>query len=248
MPRVNYIGPTPSDPDDVATRLQTQTKLSSGPVNRTDVSSYVHDTIVNDYATKIYVDQQDNLYALDSYFADGDALNVPTSTKGQPNGAATLDSGGKIPSVQIPTLGAGYVKGPFGPTTVLSVSGVQSTPVKVATFALGVQSVSFRPLVFVSARVNSDANARPVLEARISDGDAAYGSQELVARGAGRFLFDESVVAVVPAGPNGSTSGTYAASTDIVINLWLYNAQAGTCRVDANAISSAGVYLWRTQQ
>lgn len=248
MPRVNYVAPDPVDPEDLANRLQAQTKLSTGSVNRTDVASQVHDTVVNNYATKVYVDGQDELYALDSYYGDRDALNTPVSTRGVANGAASLDGSGKIPSAQIPTLGAGYVKGPFGPTSTFAVSGVESTPQKVAEFAVGVQSVSFRPWCFVIGRVNCDVNARPVMEARISDGPAAYDSQELVGRGMGRYLFDESVVAVVPAGPNSTSGGTYSGSIDIVVTVWLYNTSSGTVRLDGNAISSCSLFLVRTAQ
>ena len=153
MPRVNYVGPTPVDDGDLATRLQASTILDSGPVTRVTVDSAAHDAALL-RATKSYVDTQDALYALDSYPANRDALNTPVASRGAANGTATLDSGSKVPLGQIPVLGAGYLKGPFGPTAVFP-STATTTPVRIADFDIGVQSVSFRPLFYATVMAST---------------------------------------------------------------------------------------------
>lgn len=249
MPRLSYIGQTPVEDPDLASRLQATAILESGSINRSTAASQVNDAAALK-AAKTYVDTQDATFALDSYVTARDALNVPNTAVGAVNGVASLDSGTKIPLAQIPAAGAGFLKGPWGPTTVTTGS-TTTTPLKIASFNIGVQSLAFRPLVYVSALINVTADGRPILEARISDGTPAnYAATTLVATGVGREKFnDQQAVAVVPDGGTGASgSGSYSTSYNTWITLWLFDSFGSSVSLGASGLISAAVFLLRNQQ
>jgi hypothetical protein len=86
------VGATPTAPTDIGNRLQSRTLLSSGTVNRTAVTTQISDAIAL-RASKTYIDTQDALFQLPSYYQTRDALNIPIASVGQPNGVAYLDAG-----------------------------------------------------------------------------------------------------------------------------------------------------------
>lgn len=242
MARLSYVGATPSDPNDVLNRLQGHTILVSGSVNRTGVDSAINDAVAT-RASKSYVDTQDATFQLPTYYQNQDALNIAVSSVGQPNGVAFLDGGtATVPLAQMPPLGAGYVKGPYGPTHVQGATAT-TTPLKIADFDIGAQGITFFPLVFATVLATSTNLGRPVIEARISDGQKTYANQALVARGMGRNLHaDQQPVVVTSFGGTGS----FGPDVAIWLSLWLTDLTQ-TSVVSSGGIISAVVFLLRTQ-
>ena len=123
MSRLSYVGATPTHPTDVGNRLQARTILTSGSVNRTAVTTQINDAIAL-RASKTYIDTQDAQFQLPSYYQTRDALNIPISSVGQPNGVAYLDAGtGKVSlggseikynARNYVDIGFGYKLGPDG--------------------------------------------------------------------------------------------------------------------------------------
>jgi hypothetical protein len=247
---LNYVGPipTPGEGADVMNILNGTSLLTSGPVNETQASSAVA-TAAGGYATTVQTNNTCQGYALPSYYQTQDALYMPNAALGQPNGVATLNTASPptIPLTQCPSLGAGYIFGPFGPTATATGS-TGSSPLKIADFNIGVQSVStFQPMVYMSVLALS-ASGLPVLEVRISNGQAAYGSQTLVAMGVGRQGYsDPQTVLAIPVAattgqtPSGLTGGTY----NIWLSAWLYDGAAQTVTISTGGIVSAGAFFMR---
>lgn len=237
------MGATPTNDNEVANRLVTNTLLASATPNRASVQAQV-DALTSGatptYASKSYVDTQDAAFQLVSYYQTQDALNVATTAKGAANGVASLDSSGKVPAAQIPTLGSGYVQGPYGPTATFTGT-TTATPLKIADWNIGVVSLAQRPLVFMQCFVTGLV-AHPVIEVRIANttSSPAYGSTTLVAQGLGRGLYnDYHAVAVVPCPDStGQTYSNLSTTYNIWLTAWLYDLSGNTGGV---TISSGGV-------
>lgn len=246
---IRYVGHASSRGTDIISRLRLNNLISTAVPSRTTASSDVVDAAAT-YATKTYVDGQDALFQLPSYYQDRDALHIPLAAKGQPNGVASLDDNGKIPVSQIPALGSGYLSGPFGPTVVYAVSA-SNTPLKIAEWEIGVESFVFQPLAFATVLVSSPSSGRPVVEIRMSDGQQPYESQTRIGIGMGYGSYvDTQPVAVVPAAASTGQSGTAAdwpGSTDIWATAWLYDLSQ-TSTVAADGVFSASIFLMRTAQ
>jgi hypothetical protein len=247
MPRLNYYGPDPATPTEVLNRGQGTVLITGSTTNRPGASAAVEAAAAN-LADKDYIDLADANYVTVDYYQGQDQFNVPVAKIGQPNGVAGL-TGGKIPSAQIPTLGQGYFKGPFGPTAINPVSSATTTPVKIADFAIGVQSVTFQPLAYASLALDTKPGGRPIVEMRISNGPAAYGFQTLIAQGIGRPIYDgRQVITVVPASSSLGASvptpwpGT---STDITVGLWVYSSSSVPVTITNTSVLSASVFLIR---
>jgi len=224
MSGLNYIGPAPVDPEDVANRLQLNSIIDTAAVNRTAVASQAL-TEAGNYASKTYVDTQDALFASDSYYQQRDGLNIPLSAKGVAGGVATLDGSAEVPIAQMPVLGASYVKGPYGATAVTLPVQAGSEPVKFADFNIGPAGIQFRPLVFLSALVAIPGNAQPIIEVCLSDGEADYDSSTLVAMGVGRSFYDDPhTVTVLPVpATTGSSPGSYPTTYNVWLSAYLYS-------------------------
>jgi hypothetical protein len=266
-----YVGPTPVNPDDMVNRKQAQTILNSAPVNRAGVSSQIHTTATTTYAPKTYIDTQDAQYALPSYYQTQDQYNIPLTVMDSLNldfngvptpltmpqgsvvppayGVATLDASGLVPLSEIPSIGAGYLLGPYGPSTSVTgqVAGATyEAALDFMDFKIGVPYFPFQPLVFVSAIVQSAPGGRPVIEARMSNGQAHYVNQDLIARGVGRSNFiDPQALGMIPSPNNpGAPAGAYPSTYNIFISLYIYDMyQSAT--ITTTGIASAGVYLLR---
>ena len=247
MPRLNYVGPVPTDDGDMLNRLQGIDIINAATVNRTATTSSI-ETAAASKASKEAIDLADAAYATAEYYQGRDNLNVTTASIGAANGVAGLVSG-KVPLAQLPVLGQGYLKGPFGPTTVNIVSSATTTPVKLAEFAIGVQSVAFAPLAYATAAVNTTPGGRPVLEMRISDGAAAYGDQTLIAQGIGRPIYNgRQIVSITPASSAGASNpAPFSVATNIVVSLWVYSTTNTPVSVSSSSLISAVVYLMRMQ-
>lgn len=250
MARLSYIGPAATDDNHIMTRSSAEPVLDGGDVTRTKVADDI-DTAVALRASKFYIDQADTAYATADYYQDQDARSVPLTRIGQPDGAAELISG-EVPVEQIPAGGAGYLRGPYGPTTRWTVTDVGTTPTKIAEFVIGVPSVAFRPLPYAVVVVDTEPGGQPVLEMRISDGEALYGSQTLIGQGAGRPLHSgRQSVLLNPAsdtlGADGT--GTYAPTMDVYVALYVYSTSAAVpVTVSSTGVASAALYLMRTEE
>lgn len=248
MPRLNYVGPDPADGTDVLNRLQGNNLINAAPISRT-ASTEAIEAEATLRASKDFIDLADSDYATVEYYEGRDALNVPTASVGAPNGVAGL-VGGKVPLVQLPVLGSGYLKGPFGPTAVYIVSNVTNTPVKLATFAIGNQSVAFHALAYATAAIDTTPGGAPVLEMRASNGAASYGSQILVAQGVGSPMHNgRQVVAVSPSADalGASNPAPWGVNTNIVVDLYVYSTTTTPVVVGSASLLSAVVYLMRMQ-
>jgi hypothetical protein len=226
--------------------------IAAATPSQTSATSNVN-TAAGLKAGKSYVDTLTATFATRSYYHAQDALNIPLSNVGQLGGVAALDSTGKIPLAQVPAVGAGYILGPFGPTTGYTAS-TGSTPVKIADWAIGIQSLTFEPWVFCTILAGATNMGRPVVEVGISNGSTStYADQVIVARGVGRtFWNDGQVVNVMPvpasAGHSGADPTVYTTTYDIFLSAWLWDSQDQTVSVASNSILSGAVYLIRTQE
>jgi hypothetical protein len=248
MPRLNYVGPVPTDDGDVLNRLQGTDLINAATVNRVATTSTIEAAAASK-ASKEAIDTADAAYSTAQYYQGRDALNVTAASVGAANGVAGLVSG-TVPLAQLPVLGQGFLKGPFGPTTVNIVTNATTTPVKLAEFAIGVQSVAFHPLAYATAAVNTTPGGRPVLEMRISDGAAAYADQTLIAQGVGRSIYNgRQIVSVTPAAAMTGVSNPapLSVSTNIVVSLWVYSTTTTPVSVSSSSLISAVVYLMRMQ-
>ena len=248
----NYVGATPTSPEDLATKLRISQLVAAADPNQVSATTDVN-TAAALKAAKAYVDTQAAAYATPSYMTTRDALNVPLTAKGQLNGVATLGADGKILPSQIPAVGAGWVLGPYGPTSGTSAI-TDSTPVRIADWDIGIQSITFEPWVFCTIVAGATNMGRPVIEVGISDGTTTdYGDQTIVARGYGRsFYNDGQVVNVMPlpiSSPHsGDDSTVFTPTYDIFLSAWLYDSQDQTVSVADGSILSGAVFLIRTTE
>jgi hypothetical protein len=244
---LTYVGPKPQQPNDLLNKIQATQILGSAPVNRTGVSSQIHTQATTVYASKSYIDQQDATYALASYAVTQDNLNIADASVGTAQGVASLDASGKIPLDEMPALGAGLLLGPFGPTTSVTRRQAGQSPLDFCDFNIGIQHIPFQPLVYASVVATPAVGGRTVIEARISNGPAAYAAQTLVARGQGPTNYPSArpiPLIPVPTGP-GKTPGTFPATMNIFISLYVYDLYQSST-VETTAVASASVYLLRT--
>lgn len=244
-----YAGVTPTTDQGVSTQSGVTAQLATG-TGRTFATNRVT-ALAAGSATKAYVDAADSTFAEAAYYQTRDALNIPASSLGQPNGVAQLVSG-KIPDAQTPILGSGVLRGPWGITNTYSGT-TGTTPLKVADWVIGATAWSFRPLVYLIAQVAVTFDARPVVEVRIgAAADTTYASQTLVAQGVGRAYFnDTQAVAVLPgAGIGAMSDGTqtyYGPNYDTRLTVWVYNRESndGQVSVSTTSLWAASAYITR---
>lgn len=250
MAAQKYVGPVAATPEGVATRLSTEDQLAAG--NSRSFADGRVATLAEAYATRDYVDTADAGYVDAAYVAGQDALNVPASSVGAPNGVAPLDSTGKIPIANCPTLGFGTLRGPWGAANTYSGTASNSTPQKLADFTIGQTTWNFRPLAFLTVQVDVSANARPVVEVRIgTPSDTTYASQTLVGSGIGRaFYNDAQVISVFPAGALGAMSDGnqtyYGPNYDARLTVWVYNlSSTGAVAFGTGSVWTAAAFIAR---
>lgn len=246
------MGKTPVNPSDVERRIDTLAQLNSG-MSRSYVDGRAA-ALSTPKATKTYTDTQDALYQLISYYQTQDALNVPTSSVGQPSGVASLNGSTKIPTAQIPILGTGVLKGPYGVTSFASGTVTTgSTPALVCTWTIGATAVNFQPLVFMSLSVGSATRlGQPIIEVRMGDNtQTTYASQTLVAKGYGRANYaDYSTVTVLPASnaANAMQDGVQHngdPNMNLRLTAWLYEPGTHTVSTSSSLVACASAFLFR---
>ena len=240
------MGATPTDPADVVNRAQNNAALAAATPSQGSVTSQIN-SVVQGLASSVYVNN-----ALSAFVQPGAYPHtplIPLTQRGVAGGVATLDSGGKIPLAQVPNLGVGFVKGPYGPTATFDATS-SSSPVKIADFNIGAAGFTHQPMVFISLLASATNLGRPVVEVWISNSPATYGTGTMIARGAGRsFWNDKASISVVPySTTQGHSVGSgYNPSYTTWITAWLQDANNLGVSVKATDIAAAGAWLWRYQ-
>lgn len=178
----------------------------------------------------------------------GQLVNIPAIA-----GVAPLNAAGIIPASFTPSLGEGYCLGPFGPTAIFDVADAGATPVKIADWSIGVQSIAFQPMVFMSLMVGAISGGRPVVEVRISVGPNTYAKSTLVARGMGRSSWNDlQAITVFPAPASAGHSGVagtgYPPNYNTWLSAWVYDLNNQGVSVATDNIATAGVFLIRYSQ
>jgi hypothetical protein len=247
MAALGYGGPTPSRGRAIETRFDMDARFDAG-ITRNYVDGRVA-ALTSGKAAKTYVDAQDNLFQSTAYYQAQDALNVLLTAKGVPGGVATLGSDGKVPAGQVPVMGTGTFKGPYG-YNVVTTGSTGTTPKKIVEWTnIGLSAINFQPMVFMSLFVQALTGARPVVEVRIHEpAQTTYAAQTLVARGVGRFVNDFQAIAVRPCGlPGAMDDGIqtyFNGGFDTRLTAWMYSSVAGgTLDMPANMIANACAYL-----
>jgi hypothetical protein len=250
---LKYVGSdyvSDNNSNDLLTKLDVDTAFANAAVSQTVVASAVT-TAVGNMASQTSVNNALSAFIQPGYVTNVEATLIPLTEVGALGGIAPLNSSGVIPSQFVPSLGSGYCLGPFGPTAVTSVTaGAQ--PVKFADWSIGVQNISFQPLVFMSVLAGAVNGGRPVIEVRISSGVATYANQTLVARGVGRSCWnDAQTINVLPApasaGHTGVAGTGYPTTYNTWLSAWLYDANAQQVSISTGNVANAGAYLIRNQ-
>lgn len=250
MAGLYWVGAQPADPADIETRASSDVILGSG-VSRSYVQGRVA-TKVASRADKLYVDTQDATFAPVAYYGSQDALLVPNAAKGAASGVASLDSSSKVPIGQLPVLGGGVLKGPWGPNTAYGGSTL-ATPFKIAEWNLGASGVTGQPLAFFSTSILSDGG-KPVVEIRMGTStQTTYAAQTLIAAGFGKSLFkDYQIITCLPVDPDASESQDglqdfWSPSANLLVNAWMYDAASThTVTTTNTSIASAALFFART--
>ncbi|ASZ74789.1 minor tail protein [Mycobacterium phage Phabba] len=240
MAGLTYVGADDTDPRSIETRLSAEGTLNQG-VSRAYVSGRIAEKMAT-RAPKTYVDNADEQFSPVAYYSQQDALLVPNSAKGVASGVATL-SNGKVPLAQIPVLGAGMLRGPWGANQSFGgTTGV--TPLKIAQWNLGVTGVTGIPLVFMSTSVQS-TDGRSAIEVRIGDNtQTTYAAQTLIAQGFGRQWYqDYQMITVIPCPPSGFALNP---ATNYIVNAWLIDTDGGQSTTQVGSIASASLFAART--
>lgn len=176
---------------------------------------------------------------------------IPTDAIGAPGGVAPLNANGVIPAQYVPSLGAGYCSGPYGPTATYSASGVGAVPTKIADWQIGAPGSSCVPWVFMCVMASAANGGRPIIEVRMSSGQQPYASQTLVARGVGRNNWnDQQAIAVlpVPAATGLSGGSGLSPSYNLWLSAWLYDANSQSVSVLTDGLMNTAAYLVRFLQ
>lgn len=268
-PNLNFVGPTPAAAPDVLNQGQTTAIITSAAVNTTTVNNDIAANVTANYVPYATVSNLTTAYAPISYYQSQDLLNLPHSAVGTIGttpaqlgttgyyGAASLDSAGHVPAAQLPALGNGYLKGPWGPSHT-SYGSTNTVPVKIADWgSIGQAGMSFRPLVYMTVMVTG-VMAKPVIEVYItntaSTAPTSYAlAGTLVARGSARSLYSGlAPVAVMPMpDTTGETPSLLSPSYNVWLTAWLFDAASynsatpNSVTVQGGGIANAAAFLWR---
>jgi hypothetical protein len=181
---------------------------------------------------------------------------IPSGWKG--NYVAPLGSGGVIPSQYVPSLGQGYMLGPFGTTAIYGMQPgtyTGATPVRIADWNIGSQGMNFQPMAFMNLVASAINGGRPCVEILMSNGaPASYSAagNTLIARGVGRNAWNDLQgipVVPVPASPGhaGSVGTGYLPSYNIWLSAWIHDLNSQGVNVVTGSIFSGVAFLIRNQ-
>lgn len=251
MSGLSFVGPGATGPSDVIHKLRAEGIYDSG-IGRTYVSGRAHDLALSK-ATKVYTDSQDATYQAVGYSATANSLLVPNGARGTAGGVAALGSDGKVPTAQVPIMGAGMLRGPYGPAnTVSGPVSTQETPIKLFDVFTGVTGVNGLILPFFNILAQTDVG-RTVIEVRIGlTAQNAYADQTLLARGVGEaFFYDWQSIEIWPATPalgmgQSGPQQEWAAGTSYNIDCWMYDEGGGTSSTQNGYVVTAALFFART--
>jgi len=254
MAGLEYVGPVPSKPTDLVTGNKLTEILGALTPNRTTVSSQVVSQIDTVYASKALVDETHSTFVTTDYYQAQDKLNLPPGRVGTADGAAGLDASGKVPLTQMPNLGEGYIRGPWGPTTLFT-GATDDTPLYIADWQIGEAYMSFRPMLFVLCFISGTMGSQPVIEIWMNDTDtqpnyAVAQAGTLVCRGVGRYGYsDYHTVACWPATDTpGEPPSLMPPSYNVWLSAWLYDFNKQGVTIEQGGVTTGAAYLLRGQQ
>lgn len=265
MAGLYYVGKTPASDGDLTTQADARATFNTG-VTRRYVADYITGAVA-DKVTKVQVDTWDSAYAPVTYYQQRDTLLVPKTAKGVVGGVAKLsattqstyagDTG--YVATQVPVLGAGVMRGPYGMTKQYSRTNVGATPQIIGEWLyptasaanFGQMPLTGQLLPFCTTAAQN-SGGRTVIEVRAGTSNA-YSSQTLIGVGYGRTWFDGyQLITILPAGPvNLGQSGSFTkfdATTTLYVTMWMYNDGGGTCNITSGLTYSAALFVARTAQ
>lgn len=251
MAGLKYVGPdesTDNNAQDVVTKNDVDNEFTNAAVSQATVQAAIA-TAVAGYASQNYVNTALNAYAQPNFLTTEEAQLIPTSEIGVAGGVAPLGVSGVIPNAFVPDLGVGYVLGPFSATSTYAASA-GAVPVKIADWSIGPPGIAFQPVVFMNMLVSATNGGRPVIEVRMSAGQAPYANQTLIARGVGRNNWNDlQAVSVlpIPAAPGANTTG-FAPTYNVWLSAWLYDANAESVSIQNDNIVNASCFFIRYKQ
>jgi len=251
MSELFYLGVDPATASDLENFASVDDHLDTG-VSR-DYAQTRIDAAVALKASKVYVDTQDELYSDSVYHVTQNGLLVPTTARGAANGVAALGSDSKVPAGQVPFLGSGVFKGPWGPTVQNTVA-TGATPAKVAEWPAMIYGINGVPMAFMNISTTATSD-RTVIEIRIGTAaQTTYAAQTLISRGFGRNAYtDWQTITVMPCDPDLSehqdgVQDSYDANTSWLVTAWMYNTGTGSSATSTGQISTAPLFWARTGQ
>lgn len=180
---------------------------------------------------------------------------ISNSQRGAANGVASTDANNKVPLEQLPSMGSGYLLGPFGTSWIGSgtASSIANGPLKFAEWAIQTNAINFYPHAYMIINTQTDSHlGRPVIEVRLSNGPATTYSNlhPLIAMGTGRSYYTGiQTIAVLPCPRvNGQVGGSfYSPSYNTYLTAWLYDSGNGNTSIGsaASSVIVASAFLMR---
>lgn len=271
MSSLQSIGRPPTGGRGLENVFQANAQLNEATTSRASVDGKVI-SFAAAKATKQYVDDRDvtgpdgTRYADQAYMQQQDNLYFPTSAKGVPGGLALLDSTGRVPASICPTLGTGYLKGPWGHQQAFLGSSTNGYKQRIASWTTtsgvgypGVTAYKCQILAWASVAVKS-SQGRPVVDIRLGGpaDDNNYGAQVLIARGVGTLYYDDwQVVTVQPCADSeqytagripqpaasGQAGGYIDANFDVRLTMWLYDEVGTSQLTDLTHIAATSAWV-----
>lgn len=273
MAGLYYVGKAPSVDRDLVTQVQAKGVFGTG-VSR----NYVMDQITAKTAVKItkkQVDEWDSGYSPVTYYQQQDQLLLPIAAKGAVGGVASLteepalskagSSDYVINSEQLPVLGAGTLRGPYGMNKQYGKGNIGGVPTLIGEWQYSPDSTNFvMPvtgylLPFLQVAVQN-TTGRTVLEVRVGT-SKLYADQKSIAMGYGRTWFEGyQMITVLPSAANRTNDLVFDATVPVYVYLWAFNegggrtnvvyseGNDGTTTVIAGMVYTSALYVARTEQ
>lgn len=272
MAGLYYVGKAPSVDRDLVIQKDAKAVFNGG-VSR----SYVAQQVAAKTAVKItkkQVDEWDSGYAPVVYYQQQDQLLMPKSAKGATGGVASLTtstaaskagySNYVISPSQLPVLGAGTMRGPYGLNKQYNQANVGTIPKMFGEWQYSPDSVKFvmpvtgylLPFLVIAAQ---NTGGRTVLEVRFGT-SKLYAEQKLIGIGYGRTWFEGyQIINVVPATTGDTEDMIIDATVPVYVQLWVHNEGGGrsnvmltegtdgSTNVSAGMIYSSALYVVRTE-
>ena len=258
MSSLKYAGRVGTTNNQIVSRLSVDQAFASG-ITRGSVDDSVA-LIADTKARTDYVDAQDANLATTGYVSQQDGLLVPASKKGAINGVASLDANKYIPTTQLPPMGRGKIRGPYGLTSrnagtaspSSSGSGA-SNYAKIGSWNLPAPGFVWRPMVFMTCLVGAWRTAdKAIAEGRADVECRVGGSYNSTICASGRGSLNVRGYQGVNVQPNtdlksqtGASFSGYPSTYAVDIGAFVYQYFGGATAElgDASYIFSAALFL-----